>query len=377
MWVPNDRALKRNSLLQNGVIELESNTKPTVPGILKNGNKYLEVIPQLTDTQTKQPQNNNDVTSEQYSSTTRLMVALGYMGCAILLVFFNKAALSHYDFNHANIITLLQLTFALIMLIPLRIFRKVSFFKGEKEKEDEGLFVPWRVLIKVLPLSMAYLVYMVVGMASLRGVNLPMYTTLRRTTAAFTMVAEYLIMRKIHNSKVVTAVGMMVIGALIAGLRDLEFNLHGYLMVFAANCSTALYLAVISKIGSSSGLNSFGLIWCNSLMCAPILLIFAFFTGEIQLTLQFKFLHTIGFQITMMGSCLLAFLLNYFIFLNTQVNSALAQTVCGNLKDVFIIGFGYFTFGGVKFELFNFVGMMTGMLGSVYYAYLKLSGKGK
>lgn len=37
---------------------------------------------------------------------------------------------------------------------------------------------------------MAYLVYMVLGMSSLRGVNLAMYTTLRRTTSAFTMVAE-------------------------------------------------------------------------------------------------------------------------------------------------------------------------------------------
>eukprot|EP01023_Acetabularia_acetabulum_P029913 TRINITY_DN28173_c0_g2_i1.p1 TRINITY_DN28173_c0_g2~~TRINITY_DN28173_c0_g2_i1.p1 ORF type:complete len:370 (-),score=34.26 TRINITY_DN28173_c0_g2_i1:453-1562(-) len=369
MWIP-DRASKRTSPLLSQLVELESNTKTVVPGILQNGSKkYLEVIPQQADTKHE--------SIEQYPSITRLIVALGYMGCAILLVFFNKAALSHYDFNHANIITLLQLTFALIMLIPLRFFKKVSFFKTVKEKEDEWMYVPWRILIKVMPLSAAYLLYMVVGMASLRGVNLPMYTTLRRTTAAFTMVAEYLIVKKFHNSKVIMAVSMMVFGALIAGLRDLEFNLPGYLMVFAANCSTALYLAVISKIGASSGLNSFGLIWCNSLMCAPVLFVFAFFTGELQSMIQFKFLHTIGFQITMIGSCLLAFMLNYFIFLNTQVNSALAQTVCGNLKDVFIIGFGFFTFGGVKFEVFNFTGMVIGILGSVYYAYLKLSGQGK
>ena len=30
-------------------------------------------------------------------------------------------------------------------------------------------------------------------MASVRGVNVPMYTTLRRTTVAFTMVIEYLL----------------------------------------------------------------------------------------------------------------------------------------------------------------------------------------
>ena len=56
--------------------------------------------------------------------------------------------------------------------------------------KDRGEMVPWRTMYHTLPLSMAYLVYMVLGMSSLRGVNLAMYTTLRRTTSAFTMVAE-------------------------------------------------------------------------------------------------------------------------------------------------------------------------------------------
>eukprot|EP01025_Chloroclados_australasicus_P027537 TRINITY_DN2729_c0_g2_i4.p4 TRINITY_DN2729_c0_g2~~TRINITY_DN2729_c0_g2_i4.p4 ORF type:complete len:169 (+),score=2.13 TRINITY_DN2729_c0_g2_i4:265-771(+) len=164
----------------------------------------------------------------------------------------------------------------------------------------------------------------------------------------------------------------MVIGAFVAGIRDLEFNIYGYLMVFSANCSTALYLSVIAKIGAQSGLNSFGLIWCNSVICAPVLLVLVCLNGEIKDSLQFQFIHVIGFQMTMLGSCLLAFALNYFIFLNTYVNSALAQTICGNLKDIFIIGFGFFAFGGVQFELFNFLGMLLGIVGSIYYAYIKL-----
>jgi hypothetical protein len=46
---------------------------------------------------------------------------------------------------------------------------------------------------RLAPLSVAYMFYMLLSMASVRGVNLPMYTTLRRTTAAFTMGAEYLL----------------------------------------------------------------------------------------------------------------------------------------------------------------------------------------
>lgn len=37
-------------------------------------------------------------------------------------------------------------------------------------------------------------------------------------------------------------------------------------------------------------------------------------------------------QAVIVLSCALAFLLNYSVFLNTTINSALTQTVCGNLK---------------------------------------------
>lgn len=38
------------------------------------------------------------------------------------------------------------------------------------------------------------------------------------------------------------------------------------------------------------------------------------------------------FQVVLLLSCILAFFLNYSIFLNTTLNSALTQTICGNLK---------------------------------------------
>ncbi|RVX19524.1 Nucleotide-sugar uncharacterized transporter 3 [Vitis vinifera] len=37
-------------------------------------------------------------------------------------------------------------------------------------------------------------------------------------------------------------------------------------------------------------------------------------------------------QVVLLLSCILAFFLNYSIFLNTTLNSAVTQTICGNLK---------------------------------------------
>ncbi|PRQ45950.1 hypothetical protein RchiOBHm_Chr3g0497301 [Rosa chinensis] len=55
--------------------------------------------------------------------------------------------------------------------------------------------------------------------------------------------------------------------------------------------------------------------------------------------------------VVLLCSCVLAFFLNYCIFLNTTINSALTQTICGNLKDFFTIGLGWVIFGGLPFDI--------------------------
>jgi hypothetical protein len=58
-------------------------------------------------------------------------------------------------------------------------------------------------------------------------------------------------------------------------------------------------------------------------------------SGELKMALNFESIHVLGFQVVTALSCMLAFCLNYTIFLNTTLNSALTQTMCGNLKVKF------------------------------------------
>jgi len=45
-------------------------------------------------------------------------------------------------------------------------------------------------------------------------------------------------------------VGIIILGAFIAGARDLSFDVYSYAVVFIANICTAIYLASIARIGS-------------------------------------------------------------------------------------------------------------------------------
>ncbi|KAJ7958784.1 UDP-sugar transporter like [Quillaja saponaria] len=303
--------------------------------------------------------------------------AISYMSCAVLLVMFNKAALSSYNFPCVNVITLFQMISSCCFLYALRRQKIISFIAGESliTSDNSTAFVSLKTLRHILPLAGAYLLYMLATMESVRGVNVPMYTTLRRTTVVFTMFVEYLLAGQRYTSSVVGSVGLIVLGAFIAGARDFSFDAYGYAVVFLSNITTAIYLATISRIGKSSGLNSFGLMWCNGIICGPVLLFWTLIRGDLEMTINFPDLFSPGFLVVMLFSCVLAFFLNYSIFLNTTLNSAVTQTICGNLKDIFTIGLGWIVFGGLPFDFLNVIGQLLGFIGSGLYAYYKLVGK--
>lgn len=299
--------------------------------------------------------------------------AISYMSCAVMLVLFNKAALSSYSFPSANVITLFQMICSCSFLFVLRRWKLISFSSGDADNSTR--FVSLQTLIHTSPLALTYLLYMLATMESVRGVNVPMYTTLRRTTVVFTMFVEFVLVGQKYSRSVIGSVLLIVFGAFVAGSRDLSFDAYGYSIVFLSNITTAIYLATISRIGKTSGLNSFGLMWCNGILCGPVLLFWTFIRGDLRMTVEFPYLFAPGFLIVLLLSCMLAFLLNYSIFLNTTLNSAVTQTICGNLKDLFTISLGWMFFGGLPFDLLNVIGQLLGFVGSGLYAYFKLFGK--
>ncbi|EXC33716.1 hypothetical protein L484_008960 [Morus notabilis] len=214
----------------------------------------------------KEEESDHDKKVSSSSAMTKkgAYAAISYMVSAVLLVMFNKAALSSYKFPCANVITLVQMASSLALLYVMKRWKIISFTAEPQSNTDNpGTLVPLKTLVHTLPLAISYLFYMLVTMESVRAINVPMYSTLRRTTVAFTMIVEYLLTGSKHSYPVVGSVGMILLGAFFAGARDLSFDAYGYSVVFVANICTAIYLASIARIGKSSGLNTFGLMWSN------------------------------------------------------------------------------------------------------------------
>lgn len=58
-----------------------------------------------------------------------------------------------------------------------------------------------------------------------------------------------------NADKVSISVGTIILGAFIAGARDLSFDFYGYSIVILSNITNAINLACIAQTGNSSSLS--------------------------------------------------------------------------------------------------------------------------
>nr|POE81635.1 hypothetical protein CFP56_51268 [Quercus suber] len=179
----------------------------------------------------------SDETHKKASAITTkgAQAAISYMLTAVLLVLFNKAALSSYNFPCVNVITLFQMLCSCSFLYAMKLWKIISFTTDEPQNatKNPATLVPFRTLVHTLPLAFSYLLYMAdyCGFYDDCGVCFDW-------EEAFTFYC----------------------------CLDLSFDAYAYAVVFIANICTAVYLASIAHIGKSSGLNTFGLMWCNGMI---------------------------------------------------------------------------------------------------------------
>jgi len=287
------------------------------------------------------------------------VVASSYGITSIAITFFNKAVFSVYDFGASNFLTLGQTVLSICFLIVLKYFKVIHYSDFSVATAQ-----------KLASLGIAFTAMVVTGLAALKYVNVPMYSALRRLTTFIVIIAQFIIMKKRVSREEFLSVVAMVFGALIASAGDLSFDFWGYCLV-VLNCgTTAWYLVLITKKQQETKLDSFGLMFYNNMFSIPVLLCTVWFI-ETDVLYSFKQWHSAGFQIVFFMSCLLAFALNYFVFLCSIVNSPLATSIAGQLKSIISTLLGLVMFGGVVLTISLSIGLGISTIGGLWYGKVK------
>lgn len=298
--------------------------------------------------------------AEAASSSLSLFAALSYGAASMAMVFINKAVLMEYS-HSMTLLTMQQLATALL----IHIGRRMGYTRSRGLEMSTAK--------KLLPVSLFYNANVAFALASLKGVNIPMYIAIKRLTPLAVLIAGFFSGKGKPSIQVILSVILTAGGVVIAALGDFSFDLFGYSLALTSVFFQTMYLVLVEKSGAEDGLSSVEIMFYNSFLSLPFLLFIIIATGEVpnSLSLLLAKSNSIHFLVILILSFVMGIALNFTMFLCTIVNSALTTTIVGVLKGVGSTTLGFILLGGVQVHGLNVTGLVINTAGGVWYSYAK------
>ncbi|KAL4603305.1 UDP-galactose/UDP-glucose transporter 7 [Castanea sativa] len=293
-----------------------------------------------------------------------LSAAISYGIASMAMVFINKAILMQYA-HSMTLLTLQQMATAML----IHFGRRMGYTKAKA--------LDMATARKLLPISLFYNANVAFALASLKGVNIPMYIAIKRLTPLAVLIAGFFSGKGRPTIQVSLSVILTAAGVIIAALGDFSFDLFGYSLALTSVFFQTMYLVLVEKSGAEDGLSSIEIMFYNSFLSLPFLLFVIIATGEFpnSLALLFAKSNSIYFLAILILSLVMGIVLNFTMFLCTIVNSALTTTIVGVLKGVGSTTLGFVLLGGVEVHALNVTGLVINTAGGVWYSYAKYQQK--
>ncbi|TRY67883.1 hypothetical protein TCAL_05510 [Tigriopus californicus] len=266
-------------------------------------------------------------------------VALFYGLCSISMNFLNKLVVSTYEFNYPYLIMTCQMVVTVKFLDLLRHF-------GCHDLKPYS----FQTAHDFLPASLCFALHSTLSLTALHGMNIPMYGAIKRS--------------------LILSILLITVGCFVAGLGDLQFDRHAYIMGLMSVLAQGGYLTLVQK-NSESRKSTLEMVYVNGYNTLPFFITFSIIMGEPSAAFNSQSIRDTTFILAYIVLILLGCILTYSQFLCASVCSALTTSLVSVAKSVAQTVIGFVTFGGVKFHPLILLGITLNTLGGFIYTYIK------
>jgi GDP-mannose transporter len=221
-----------------------------------------------------------------------------------------------------------------------------------------------------LPLNILFIGMLFSGFMSLVYVSVPMVTITKNLSNIITVFGEWYLFGEPLSFLTLLSVLIMVVGAALAGVNDLEFNFLGYVWM-AINCAfTAGYVLYMRYASTSIKLPRFGMVYYNNLLSMALLLPVCVMRSEFSAFFD-PDIMTLPFLASNIVAGVLGFYLNFASLWCVSATNATTYAIVGSLNKVPITVLGFLLFNAkMTSEGVVFISLATA--GGFLYAYSKL-----
>ncbi|KAJ4966850.1 hypothetical protein NE237_018699 [Protea cynaroides] len=296
-----------------------------------------------------------------------LLSGLAYCisSCSMILV--NKFVLSSYNFSAGISLMLYQ---NLISVVVVSILSFLGIISTEP--------LTWRLIRVWFPVNVMFVGMLITSMFSLRYINVAMVTVLKNVTNVITAVGEMYLFNKHHDSRVWTALFLMIISAISGGITDLSFHSVGYMWQFINCFLTASYSLTLRRVmdtakqvTKSGNLNEFSMVLLNNILSLPLGVLLIFVFNEVDYLFNTPLLKLPMFWLVMTLSGFLGLAISFTSMWFLHQTGATTYSLVGSLNKIPLSIAGIFLFK-VPTSLENCASILFGLLAGVFFAQAKI-----
>jgi GDP-fucose transporter C1 len=289
-----------------------------------------------------------------------------YMTVSLALVFLNRLILTDKsDKAGALFVSWYQFVVAYVLIILI-----TTFFPNVPLL---NLFPPlhykWDVVIKVIPVSVTYLLVIGFNNKCLEYVSVSAYQIVRALTIVFNIMLTWLVLGERTSFRTILACIGVVIGFCFGVEGEIGMSFRGAVYGVLSSVAMAAYSIVVKRALGLLDRNEYVLIEYNTPIAIIALAPFVWFAGEFSVLSTAPSARFWALQ-TLAGT--VGFLINIAIFLNINYTSALTHNLSGTVKGALqtLLAFVFFP-ASETMTVMKFIGTVLVISCSAIYAYIR------